>query len=76
VKGLREGTYDSRPSGRLLRVKGLDRHVAELESLSTARSLVDIVDTSRQAISGRLQLARAELELNSWRSTTRGAPRG
>jgi hypothetical protein len=67
-------TTNSRPSGRLLRVKGLARHVAELEALSTPRTLVDIVTVSREAVEVRLQLARSELELNSWRSTTCGAP--
>jgi hypothetical protein len=59
-----------------LRVKALGRHVAELEALSTSTALVDIVAESRRAIDVRLQLARSEVELNTWRTTAGPAPSG
>jgi len=59
------------PRGGLRRVrgKGLARHVAEMDALAPG-ALGDIIDQSRAAITVRLYLARAEVELNVDRSTT------
>jgi hypothetical protein len=45
--------------------------VAEMDALVASRTLVDIVETSRQAVATRLHLARLEVEMNVWRCLTR-----
>lgn len=49
--------------------KSLDHHVAELERLSADWSVTDIVESTRVEVDARLWAARAEVELNVWRTT-------
>jgi hypothetical protein len=53
-----------------METKPIERHVAELDALVADTTLEDLIATSRDAVDLRIQLARTEVELNVWRSTT------